>query len=266
MSSTDIRVERQAGSLGAYVYGVDLSLHVDSATFGQLFQALLDHHVICVRDQRINPAQHLAFTRLFGEIYVQPAVAGMEGYPEIVEVRGTARLTESWHSDSTHSRRPPRLSLLVARSIPEYGNDTMFANQHAALEMLSPAMQQMLGALRAVHRTATVHDPRYTHTGKVEESVHPVVRTHPDTARKALYVNSQYTRRFDGMTEEESRPLLTYLYEQSTQPNLTWRHRWRPGDVLVWDNASVQHQVVGDRPQGIGRLLNRTTTLGEEPF
>lgn len=266
MNTTDIRVERQAGSLGAYVFGADLSRPVDPATFDRIFQALLDHHVICVRDQQIDPAQQLAFTRMFGEIYVQPAVAGMTGYPEIVEVKGTARLTESWHSDSTHSRRPPRLSMLVARSIPEFGNDTMFANQHAALETLSPAMQQMLGTLRAVHRTATVHDPRYTHTGKVEESVHPVVRTHPNTARKALYVNGQYTRRFDGMTEEESQPLLKFLYEHCVQPNMTWRHRWRLGDVLVWDNASVQHLVVGDRPQECGRLLNRTTTLGEEPF
>jgi taurine dioxygenase len=261
-----VRVERQAGALGAYIYDVDLSEIVSPMDFRLIFDALLDHHVICARDQRISPAQHLALTRMLGDIYVQPSVAGMEGFPEIVEVKGTSRLTESWHSDSTHSVRPPRLSILVARRLPEFGNDTMFANQHMAYETLSSAMRHMLDPLRAVHRTADVTDPRYSMTGKVEESTHPVVRSHPNTSRKALYVNSQYTRRFDGMSSEESQPLLQFLYKHSTQPHLTWRHRWRQGDVLIWDNASVQHLVVGDLTQDSNRVLNRTTTLGEEPF
>jgi taurine dioxygenase len=260
------RVERQGGALGAYLVDLDLSNPLDTATFEFIFDALLEFHVICLRGQQISPAQHLAFSRLFGELYVQTAIAGMAAHPEIIEVKGTSRLTEGWHSDSSHSPRPPRFSCLVARIVPDFGNDTMFANQHAAYEQLSPAMQAMLAPLRAVHRTTALTDPRYSKTGQIEEHTHPVIRTHPNTSRKALYVNSQYTRRFDGMSEEESSPLLEYLYRQSTQPHLTWRHRWRAGDVLIWDNASVQHLVVGDMPQASERLLHRTTTLGEIPF
>lgn len=265
-SATDVRVEPQAGALGAYIHGVDINTLSAAESRELIYGALNRHQVLCVRSQAMTPDQHLRFSSSFGDVYRQPVVQGKVDYPDIVEVRGTVPLTESWHSDSTHSKRPPALTILMARVLPDYGNDTMFANQHAAYWTLSPAMRAMLDPLKALHRTSTANSALYVGTGVVEESLHPVVRTHPRTGEKALFVNRQYTKHFDGMTEGESRPLLEFLYEHGARPEFTWRHRWRPGDLLVWDNASVQHCVVGDRPGKSDRLLDRVTVLGEEPF
>lgn len=252
-----VHIERQGAAIGAYLHNVDLSKPLDAAVFEVISKALLDYQVICLRNQHITPEQHLAFTRLFGEI--QPVTSGMQDYPEITEIKDHSLVAELWHTDTTHAACPPRIQVLAARLVPEFGSDLMFADQLRAYELLSSAMQRMLASLRAVHRMTLK-------TGKVEENVHPVVRTHQATGRKALFVNRQYTRRFDGMTEEESQPLLEYLYRHGTQPFLTWRHYWRTGDVLIWDNASVQHLVVCDVPQESWRVLHRIITRGEVPF
>ena len=265
---SSLRVERQTGHLGAYVYGADIgSLAPHEAK--DLARSLLNEHlVICFRGQEISPEQHLAFARAFGELYVQPVVVGKDGYPQIVEVRGTHALTESWHSDSTHSKRPPGLSILVARRLPEFGNDTAFASQHAAYESLSVPLQKFLGGLTATHRT--LDNPvssSYVGTGVAEVASHPVVRTHSITGRKALFVNSQYTRHIDDLAAPESAALLKFLCEHAAREEYTWRHHWQPGDMVIWDNAAVQHRVIGDRPRSDGvRLLDRITTLGEAPF
>lgn len=264
------RVVRQAGALGAYIYDINIcDLPPDEAR-KLTRDALNEHQVICFRSQTITPDQHLAFARLFGDIYVQPSVAGKDGYPEMVEVRGTAGLTESWHSDSTHSRRPPGLSILVARRLPDFGNDTAFASQYQAYEDLSEGMKKLLAPLRAVHRTldpGKVGSDAYVQTGVVEESVHPIVRTHAVTGRKAIYVSSGYTRSIEGLSAEEGKPILDFLYLHCTRPQYTWRHHWQPGDLLIWDNACVQHMVIGDRPRADGaRLLDRVTVIGEEPY
>jgi taurine dioxygenase len=266
-----IRVERQAGALGAHVFDLDLT---DSGNSALARDLILKHHVVCFRGQSITPRQHLAFARSLGEIYVHPSVNGLEECPEIVEVFGTLAQLECFHQDSTHSERPPRFSLLVARTLPPYGSDTHFANQHLAFEALSPNMREMLCSLRAVHRTRqkTPEDAEkyknYKAYGMANETaVHPVVRTHPDTGRKALYVNGMYTKHFEGMTEEESAPLLQYLYRHCVQPHFTFRHRWRPGDALILDNASVQHAVIADMPAGATRYMHRATTMDEDrPF
>jgi len=267
--SRNFRVEPAAGSLGAYVHDFDLSLALDEEQKDQVRSLILEHHVVCFRGQNITPADHVRFTRMLGDFYIHPVVSGLEGHPEIIEVFGAAKLTESWHQDSTHSLRPPRLSILVARTLPPYGNDTQFSNQHRAYDALSEGLKAMLDGVGAVHTTAEptkrALDRASVYGSVFEEATHPAVRTHPDTGRKALYVNAMYTRRFENMTVEESRGLLEYLYAHCGRPDFTFRHRWQPGDVLIWDNASVQHAVIGDMPGGTERYLHRTTTIGEEP-
>lgn len=258
-----LQIERQAGALGAYVSGVDLSKPVERAAFEALRAAFLEHHVICLRGQDITPDQQLAFAARWGPIFHHPYVPSIEGYPGIMEVADPHPTTVVWHSDTTHTKAPPRMSLLLARRVPEYGGDTMFANQHAAYDGLSPAMQRMLDGLRAAHEGTALADAAGV-SRAVVESVHPVVRRHPDTGRPALFVNRDYTKRFEGMTEEESRPLLEFLYAWAARNEYTWRHRWRAGDLLLWDNASVQHVVVADVGPG-ERSLHRVTIEGVPP-
>ncbi|MBW2497014.1 MAG: TauD/TfdA family dioxygenase [Deltaproteobacteria bacterium] len=257
------RIERPAGALGAYVTGIDLAKPVDDETFAELHQAFLDHHVLCIRDQDITPAQQLAFSARWGTIFIHPYVPSIEGHPGIMEIYDPNPVTVAWHSDTTHTQAPPRMSLLLARRVPEFGGDTMFANQHAAYDGLSSGMQRLLDGLRAVHKGTERADaagvPR-----SVVESVHPVVRRHPETGRPALFVNVDYTKHFEDMTERESRPLLEFLYAEGCRNEYTFRHRWRVGDLLLWDNASVQHAVVSDVPPG-ERSLHRVTIEGVPP-
>jgi taurine dioxygenase len=264
------RVEPATGSLGAYVYGFDITGPLSQDEKEYVRQLMRDHHVVCFRGQDITPDQHVEFTRLFGDLYIQPVVNGLKENPNIVEVFGAHKLTESWHQDSTHSELPPRFSVLVARQIPPYGNDTQFSNQHKAYEALSPGLKRMLEGVRAVHRSRAVTmagDSRYTEFAKkTEEAVHPVLRTHPETGRKALYVNAMYGCHFEDMTPEESRGLFEYLCAHCSRSDFTFRHRWQAGDVLIWDNASVQHAVVSDMPEGTGRYLHRTTTVDKRPY
>lgn len=264
-----IRVEPAAGSLGAYVFGIDLSRPMDAGQMKQLRDLLLTYHVVCFREQDLTPAQHVSFTRSLGDFYIHPVVKGLEGHPEIVEVFGAARQTEAWHQDASHSEQPPRLSILAARRLPPFGNDTQFSNQHKAYDALSDGLKSMLANVRAVHTTGEptkrALDQASGNGPVFEEASHPVIRTHPETGKKALYVNAMYTRRFDGMTVEESRGLLEFLYLHCGRSDFTFRHRWQSGDVLIWDNASVQHAVVGDMPEGTDRYLHRTTTAGKIP-
>jgi len=265
---TSVRVEPAAGSLGAYVHGFDIGADLDQEQKNYVRALMRQYHVVCFRGQSITPQQHRTFTvTVFGDFYIQPVVGGLEGYPEIIEVIGARKLTENWHQDSSHAVRPPRFSILVARELPPYGNDTQFANQHLAFERLSPGLQKVLQGLRAVHTTAKVPPSKDYAVYRTidEQATHPVVRTHPETGRKALYVNSMYTRRFEDMTVEESLPLLQYLWAHCGRVELTFRHRWQPGDVVIWDNASVQHAVIGDMPEGTRRYMQRTTTMDDVP-
>lgn len=261
--STDLDVVRLSGSVAAEVRGLDLSKPLDDATFGVVKAAFLDHGVLLFRGQDITPEQHLDFARWWGEVLVHPYVPSIEGYPGIMKVYDPTPLTQLWHSDVTYAKRPPMLSILVARVLPPVGGDTMFANQYLAYETLSPKMQEVLSGLRAIHQGTTLAADSGLTLDDVTSS-HPVVRTHPETGRKALYVNGDYTKRFDGMTDEESAPLLEYLYAHCSRPELTYRHRWQLGDILMWDNRAVQHAVVGD-VGGAERALHRITIEGDEP-
>ena len=253
----------QSTAVGAYVTGLDLSKPLYDAVFERLHAAYLEHHVLCFREQVLSPAQHLAFAGRWGKVSVHPYVASIPGHPGLMEIGDPHPITVEWHSDTTHAATPPRTSMLLARRVPERGGDTLWASQHAAFDTLSPALQEMLQGLRAVHRGTEMAGESGLSAREVT-AVHPVVRRHPETSRPALYVNADYTKHFEGMTEEESRPLLEFLYAWAARSEYRWRHHWRVGDLVMWDNASVQHSVVPDVEKG-ERLLHRVTLEGEVP-
>jgi taurine dioxygenase len=272
-----MRVRPVAGSLGAEIGGVDLS-KTDDDTVAAIRAAWLEHKVVFFRDQPLAPDDFLAFARRIGTPDFYPFVPGIEGYPEIIAV---TKLPEErtnfggiWHSDTAYLDEPPMATLLLAREIPPAGGDTLFADMYAAYEALSPAMQAMLEPLRAVNSSALAdvtktREDRIRDTGTVDdlpvyEAVHPVVRTHPETGRKALYVNVAHTARFEGMTEDESRGLLQFLFHHQVRPEFTCRFRWDVGSIAMWDNRCVQHNPVNDY-HGWKRVMHRITLKGDRP-
>jgi taurine dioxygenase len=194
---------------------------------------------------------------------VHPYVPSIEGHPGIMKIYDPTPLTQRWHADTTHAERPPALSMLLARVIPEVGGDTMWSNAHAAYDGLSDGLRATLDGLRAVHQGTALAAEAGLEKAAVTRT-HPVVRTHPVTGRKALFVNGDYVTRFDGWTEEESAPLLQYLYAQVARAEYVYRHRWTVGDLVIWDNRSTQHAVVGD-VGGAERMLHRVTISGDVP-
>jgi len=273
-----IGVQPIAGALGAEISGVDLSRPLSDETIGEIRQALLDHLVIFFRDQEITPEQHLAFAKRFGEPVEYPLVKGLEGFPEIVPVvkleHETVNFGGLWHSDTTYLAQPPMGSILAAKELPPYGGDTLFANMYMAYDTLSEGMKALLSKLKGVSASnkARVSDTRKeriktdakTPPQNVLEAIHPVIRTHPETGRKALYVNLAHTVRFEGMTEAESAPILGYLYEHQVRPEFTCRFCWRPGSIAFWDNRSVQHNPINDY-HGFKRVMHRITLSGDTP-
>jgi len=259
-----LEIERIAGSLGARVEGVDLT-RFDDATRDALRDALHTHLVLVVPGPVLDPDALLTVARGFGEPQVHPVVPHVEGHPGVIEIRNFGKrvtLNEHWHSDVTFEAKPPKLTLLQAHTVPEAGGDTQFANQVQAFEELSEGMQALLSGLRAVHSGAAL--ARVMGRDAPEEVVHPVLRTHPETGHRALYVCRAFTQRFEGMTAEESRPLLDFLYAWGTRPHLTARVRWSPGDLVIWDNRCVQHYAIHDHGDA-ERVLLRVTVEGEVP-
>ncbi len=282
MDYETISVAPIAGGLGAEVGGVDLSRDLPNATIGEIRAALLEHLVIFFRDQHLTPEQHLALGRRFGALQVHDFVEAMAGYPEILEVRKEPEETRNfgggWHTDVSYLERPSLGSLLYALEVPAYGGDTLFANQYLAYETLSPGMQRMLDGITAIHSArrpygvnsarAQEYGPssmRFNFSQKAHDEIeHPVVRTHGETGRKALYVNRTFTIRFKDMTEAESAPLLHYLCDHAVRPEFTCRFRWRANSLAFWDNRAVQHNAVNDY-HGQRRVMHRVTIEGERP-
>lgn len=275
---TRLEIKPIAGALGAEIHGVSLDRDLDAETVAALRQALLDHLVIFFRDQELPPRRFMAFAERFGEPVEYPFVRGIDGFPRIIQV---AKLEHEkmnfggiWHSDTTYLERPPMGTMLVAREVPPVGGDTLFANQYLAYESLSEGMKRLLDGLRGVNSSAKANTTRTREdrirsdpTSRSREDLvaeHPVVRTHPETGRKALYVNIGHTVRFAGMTEEESAPILDYLFEHQTRPEFTCRFGWRVGSLAFWDNRAVQHNPVNDY-HGHRRLMHRITLAGDEP-
>ena len=277
MNST-ITVKPIAGALGAEISGVDLGQDLDAHVVAQIRRAWLDHLVIFFRDQDLDSERFLTFARHIGEPVEYPFVRGFAEHPEIIAVTKLAHEKVNfggiWHSDTTYLDQPPMASMLLAREVPPAGGDTLFANQYAAFEALSPAMQQMLLPLRAVNSSAMadvsktredrVREAGDTEAAAVFETSHPVVRTHPETGRNALIVNVAHSARFEGMTDDESRPLLQYLFQHQVKPELTCRFRWQVGSLAMWDNRCAQHNPVNDY-HGFKRVMHRITLQGDTP-
>ena len=276
-----VKVQPIASACGAEVAGADLSQPIDDETFADIKQAFLDHQVIFFRDQDITLEQHKDFGRRFGTLNVHPRYEPLEGHPEIFPIRKDPEderiVGESWHHDLTHLAEPPLGSILYALEVPPVGGDTMFASQYAAYESLSDGLKETLDGMVAVHdnriqspkAAATRNAARTTKLRDDDEAEepeceHPVVITHPDTGRKALYVNRVRTHRFAGMTEEESRPLLEYLFEHTHKPEFTCRFRWEKGSIAFWDNRCLMHKALNDYP-GHRRYMNRVTVNGARP-
>ena len=271
-------VEPLGPALGAEIKGVDLSRPLSERVFAAIWQAFLDHGVIFFRDQPLSPEQHIAFAGQFGAININRFFRAVDGYPMIAEVRKEAgqkkNIGGDWHTDHSYDEVPALGSVLLAHEVPESGGDTVFASMYAAYDALSDGLKAALQGLRAVHSSRHVFgakgrtketDDLATRIGNPElatqDAVHPVVITHPDSGRKALYVNPGFTLRFEGWTDAESKPLLDYLYAHATRPEFLCRFQWRPGSIAIWDNRATWHYAVNDYP-GQRRLMHRITIEG----
>ncbi len=273
-----IRVQPLSPALGAEISGVDLGEPLDDETIAEIRSAFLSHLVIFFRDQSLTPEQYLRFARTVGEPSEYPFVEGMDDYPEITEVikKKDERVNFGgiWHSDTTYLECPPMGTMLYARVIPTLGGDTLFANMVMAYENLSPGMQRLLIGLTAVNSAekdvaaATRVDRLRERPREAGETVtvaeHPIVRTHPETGSKALYVNPGHTVRIVGFSEAESAPILDYLYRHQTQPEFTCRFRWRRDSLAFWDNRAAQHYPLNDY-HGHRRAMQRITLAGDRP-
>ena len=285
MRNSHIEISPIAGALGAEIGGVDLAEPPRNSVAAELRRAFVEHCVLFFRDQRLTPEQHLAVSRLFGPLVRMPYVKHMDEYPDIIAVlkeadeRNISTFGNAWHSDFSFLEEPPLGSLLYAREVPRRGGDTIWANMYAAYDALSDGMKRMLDPMRAMHSgrpygTGGVpKDLRVSRSIGIErdnpeadrEGAQPVVRVHPESGRKALYVNAIYTTRFENMTADESRPLLDFLFEHATRPEFTCRFRWETGSLAIWDNRCTLHYAVNDY-DGSRRLMHRTTVAGERPI
>jgi taurine dioxygenase len=275
---SQFEIKRVAGALGAEIHGVDLAAGLTESLAARVRQVLLDHQVIFFRDQQLTPAQFLRFAQAMGHPVEYPFVKGIQGYPVIIPVMKLEHERTNfggiWHSDTTYLEQPPMGSMLLAREVPPFGGDTLFASQYAAYEALSEGMRRLLDPLVAINSSAKAdvsktREDRIASDGRADAkkdyvSAHPVVRTHPETGRKALYVNVAHTLRFDGMTEEESAPLLQFLFQHQVKPEFTCRFAWQPGSLAFWDNRCVQHNPVNDY-HGWRRVMHRITLAGDTP-
>jgi taurine dioxygenase len=278
MAANTLDVRPVAGAIGAEILGIDLAHDLGDETIAAIRKAWLRHCVIFFRDQVLPPAQFLKFARRFGEVVEYPFINGIEGFPEITPVikleHEKVNFGGLWHSDTAYLDRPPMATMLIAREVPPFGGDTLFANMYLAYESLSDGMKRMLDGLVAVNSSAKA-DVTRTREDRVRDSAkddakkqysaeHPVVRTHPETGRKALYINGGHTVRFKDMTEAESAPLLLFLLQHATRPEFTCRFRWSVGSIALWDNRCAQHNPVNDY-HGYRRVMHRVTLAGDRP-
>jgi taurine dioxygenase len=277
-ATRNIEVHKIAGALGAEISGVDLARDLDDATVAEIRRIWLDNCVVFFRNQDLPPAQFLELAKRFGEPIEYPFLKGLDGFPEIITV---AKLEHEkinfggvWHSDTSYLDIPPMATMLIAREVPPVGGDTLFANQYLAYETLSDGMKRLLDGLVAVSASAKA-DVTRTREDRLKDSKnpqgrkdylaeHPVVRTHPETGRKTLYVNVAHTVRFKDMSEEESAPILDYLFRHQIRPEFTCRFHWEPGSIAFWDNRCAQHNPVNDY-HGYRRLMHRITLKGDKP-
>ena len=278
-----IEVVQTGPAVGAEIRGVDLAVGLSDDDFVTVRQAFIDHGVVFFRDQDITPDQHLAFAQRWGEINVNRFFQPVTTHPQVAQVLKepdqTTNIGANWHTDHTYDQVPAMCSILYAREVPPLGGDTMFASQYAAFDALSEGMKQMLLGLRADHSSRHAFgaggaqqglSPKNESGGPrignpelaKQDAVHPVIIEHPLSGRPALYVNTDFTLRFQGWSDEESAPLLEWLYAHATRPEFTTRFSWQPGSIAMWDNRATQHIALNDY-HGHRRLMHRITIEGE---
>jgi len=272
------------GAGGAEIAGIDASRPIGAEVVAELRRALAEHCVIFLRDQDLTPGQQKAFARHFGPLAQTPFIQPLEGHPEMMRIVREADEKKKqnfggrWHSDMTFSPEPVLGTCLYARESPAVGGDTIWTNQMLAFEALSPGLQKTLEGLKVMHSAKRSYGPQGTYADDdlksmrikasdeaLKEQAHPCIRTHPESGRSILFVNWVYAIRFEGMTEEESAPLLDFLNRHSQRPEFQIRFRWRKGSLALWDNRSTQHIAVNDYP-GYRRVMDRVTIAGDKPF
>jgi taurine dioxygenase len=273
-----IEVRPVTATLGAEINGVDLSRPLSQGVVDQIERAFLDFGVIFFRDQQLTPEQHIAFAARFGRIDINRFFKAVDGYPQIAEVRKEAgqklNIGGAWHTDHSYDQSPAKGSVLYAREIPPVGGDTLFSSMYAAYEALSPGLQKTLEGLKALHSSRHAFGASARRLAEsdlkgrignpelaTQDAVHPVVIVHPETGRKALYVNASFTVGIEGWSVDESEALLGYLYKHAVRQEFTARFRWQPGSLAFWDNRSTWHLALNDYA-GHRRLLHRITIEG----
>ena len=285
MGYQHIEVEPVSGSVGAVLHGVDLG-NLDDQTFDEVHQAWMEHCVVFFRDQAITPEQQIAFARRIGDIHFHPYMRGLDEHPEILEIvkepNDGYTFGSVWHTDQMFNPQPAMATMLYAKEVPARGGDTMFSNQYLAYETLSAPMRDAISAIRTFNvgdgfrrdsekssraeryasnpiMQAKIRDPGNVPT----EAAHPLIRTHPETARKVLYIGN-HTQTLDGFDEKEANVLIDFLRNHSAQPEFTCRFRWEVGSLALWDNRCVQHQALADYNDR--RRMHRITIAGDTPF
>ncbi len=270
-----ITVKPVSPVVGAEVEGVDLSKPLDEAVFIDVREALMEHGVVFFRDQEMTFEDHKAFGRRFGPLHIHPSAQKIDGNPEILVIHADEKSKVvagmKWHSDVSCDVEPPMGSILHLHTIPEVGGDTMFASMYAAYNALSEPVKAFIGNLHAWHESARVHRDRFGHRGDLRdgrnsypEALHPVVRTHPETGRKCLFINENFTSRIEGLNPRESDAVLQMLYDHIATPEFHCRFRWREKSVAFWDNRCVQHRTVWDYYPQL-RHGYRVTVCGDKP-
>jgi len=271
-----MKISPLSGVFGAELLDVDVNC-ITEEQLQAAREAQNQHGVIFFRDQKMTCDQHIAFARRWGNIVVNRFFERVEGYQEIALVRKEPRhktvVGEVWHTDHSYDYAPAKGSILYAKEVPAQGGDTLFANMYLAYEALSAGLKKTLAGLRAVHSSAQVFskdavqsfepgEDRFMNSElATQENVHPVVITHPESGKKALYVNPDFTRNFEGWTTEESRPLLDYLYRHASRPDFVIRFKWRKHSIAFWDNRATWHRAQNDYPDQ-RRLMHRITLEG----
>ncbi len=266
-------------SFGAELAGIDLSVRLDKEVIFNIREAFLEYGVIFFRNQKLTPDSQMRFANYFGELLEYPFVDGLKKFPFVIPV--LKRKYEEvnfggiWHSDTAYLPEPPMGTILYAKKLPPIGGDTLFADMYKAYETLSGGMKKILRGMRAVNSAANkkvsqtrvdrMRESKKDMSNFSLENIHPVIRTHPETGRSALYVNKAHTTRFDGMTAEESLPILNYLFRHQIRQEFICRFQWSEGAIAFWDNRCTQHYPLNDY-HGFSRLLHRVTLKGERPF
>jgi len=275
MTYQNIGVDPLSPIIGAEVSGVDISKPLDKDVLEEVNRALLDHQVIFFRDQEMSLERHKAFGRNFGSLHIHPTAAKIDGHPEILIIHADenskAVAGMKWHSDVSCDLEPPMGSILHLHQIPKVGGDTMFASMYYAYEQLSGPIKSFISNLSAWHESIGVHRDRLNHKGALRdgenaypEALHPVVRTHPVTKKKTLFVNENFTTRIEGLNKNESDSILAMLYEHIATPEFHCRFRWKENSVAFWDNRCVQHRSVWDYYPQV-RHGYRVTISGDKP-